>query len=79
MELEEAKERLKRFDGKCDKCKFATCEQCEINYSDVQAINIVLAELDRQKEIKAEMRKVAFEEGFEQGRIKGIMEAAKEA
>lgn len=42
-------------------------------------IDTVLSELDRQKEIKAEMRKVAFEEGFEQGRIKGIMEVAKEA
>ena len=43
-----------------------------------EAIDTVLAELDRLKEIKAEMRKVAFEEGFEQGRIKGIMEVVKE-
>lgn len=51
MELKEAKERLKKFDGKCDKCPFSACEQCEINYADVQAINMVLAELDKQKGI----------------------------
>lgn len=47
-----------------------------------EAIDTVLAELDKQKQVNAEMRKVAFEEGFEegfeQGRIKGIMEVVKE-
>lgn len=43
-----------------------------------EAVDTVLAELDKQKQVNAEMRKVAFEEGFEQGRIKGIMEVVKE-
>ena len=41
-------------------------------------IDKLTAELDKQKQVNAEMRKVAFEEGFEQGRIKGIMEVVKE-
>lgn len=45
---------------------------------DKEAVKTVLAELDKQKQVKAEMRKVAWEEGFEQGRIKGIIEAVKE-
>lgn len=43
-----------------------------------EKVDKLTSELYKQKEIKAEMRKIAFEEGFEQGRIKGIMEAVKE-
>lgn len=45
MELNQAIERLKEFD--CMDCKFSTCEKCEINYGDVQAIKVVLQELER--------------------------------
>ena len=48
MELQEAIERLNKFN--CENCRFATCEQCEINYSDVQAIRAVLAELEKLNE-----------------------------
>ena len=41
----------------------------------VQAIDTVLAELDRQKEVKAEMRKVAWEGGYNQGYLAGAMES----
>lgn len=73
MELQEAIEYLKDYAN--------WVRRLNREYPDTMGVVIdtVLAELDRQKEIKAEMRKVAFEEGFEQGRIKGIMEAAKEA
>lgn len=43
MELSEAIDILERFD--CTNCPFATCEQCEINNSDVIAIKTVLNEL----------------------------------
>lgn len=40
-----------------------------------QAIDTVLKELDRQKQVKAEMRKVVWEEGYNQGYIKGVMDS----
>jgi hypothetical protein len=42
---------------------------------DVEAIDTVLAELDKQKQVKAEMRKVAWEEGYNQGYLAGAMES----
>lgn len=33
------------------------------------------AELDKQKQVKAEMRKVAWEEGYNQGYLAGAMES----
>lgn len=45
MELNEAIGKLKKFD--CSDCKFAACEQCGINYGEVQALRTVLAELDK--------------------------------
>lgn len=42
---------------------------------DKEAVKTVLAELDRQKQVKAEMRKVAWEEGYNQGYIKGVMDS----
>ena len=63
MELSEAIERLKKFD--CKDCKFIACEQCEINFGDVQAIKIVLAELDRlQKENEAKIYDTLACNGF---------------
>lgn len=44
MNLEEAIKKLERFD--CTNCPFVACEQCEINNSDVIAINTVLKELE---------------------------------
>ena len=68
MELSEAIERLKKFD--CTDCKFATCEQCEINYGEVQAIKIVLEAL----EITQAKEEVAFEQGYRKGKDKGQQE-----
>lgn len=47
------------------------------NYPDTmgEAIDTVLAELDKQKQVKAEMRKVAWEEGYNQGYLAGAMES----
>lgn len=42
---------------------------------DIEVIDTVLAELDRQKQVKAEMRKVAWEEGYNQGYLAGAMES----
>ena len=39
-----------------------------------KAIETVLKELDRQKQVKAEMRKVAWEEGYNQGFLAGVRE-----
>lgn len=36
------------------------------------AVKTVLTELDKQKQVKAEMRKVAWEEGYNQGYLAGI-------
>lgn len=35
---------------RCKECKFATCEQCEINWTEVKAIEHILAE--REEDIK---------------------------
>ena len=42
---------------------------------DKEAIKIVLEELEKQKQVKAEMRKVAWEEGYNQGYIKGVIDS----
>lgn len=42
---------------------------------DKEAVKTVLAELDKQKQVKAEMRKVAWEEGYNQGYLAGAMES----
>lgn len=39
-------ERLENLTQRCKECKFATCEQCEINWNDIQSIENVLAELE---------------------------------
>ena len=44
--IEDAIKRCKEIISKCDDCKFATCEQCEINWTDIQAIKIVLGNLE---------------------------------
>ena len=44
MELNQAIERLKEFD--CMDCQFPTCEKCEINYGDVQAIKTALEAIE---------------------------------
>lgn len=41
----------------------------------IKAIKTVLAELEKQKQVKAEMRKVAWEEGYNQGYLAGAMES----
>ena len=40
-----------------------------------KAIETVLQELEKQKKIKAEMRKVAWEEGYNQGYLAGVMDS----
>lgn len=62
MELKEAIELLKTVRGN----EYVTTTDYE------SALNTVLAELDRQKQVKAEMRKVAWEEGYNQGYLAGI-------
>ena len=36
---------LEELINNCEECKFATCEQCEINWTKVQAIKNVLNEV----------------------------------
>lgn len=40
-----------------------------------QAIDIVLKELDRQKQVKEKILKAGFEEGYNQGYLAGAMES----
>lgn len=67
MELSKAKEILNSYDFD-EIAEFANGEM-------QQAIDTVLKELDRQKQVKAEMRKVAWEEGYNQGYLAGAMES----
>ena len=69
MELKEAIEILKDYADWTAMLR-TQCPDCM-----GEAIKIVLAELDKQKQVKAEMRKVAWEEGYNQGYIKGVMES----
>lgn len=65
MELKEAIELLKTVRGN----EYGATTDYE------SALNTVLAELDRQKQVKTEMRKVAWEEGYNQGYLAGAMES----
>lgn len=40
-----------------------------------EKVDKLTAELDKQKQVKAEMRKVAWEEGYNQGYLAGAMES----
>lgn len=33
---------VKKLSELCDNCKFAACEQCEINYTQIQALKVIL-------------------------------------
>ena len=61
MSIEDDIKRCKEIISKCDDCKFATCEQCEINWTDIQAIKIILGNLealcDMQKSADRELEK----------------------
>lgn len=43
--------KLQKFIDNCKNCKFATCEQCEISYTEVKAIENLIA---RYKELEKE-------------------------
>ena len=47
-EIEEDK--LQKLIDKCNECKFSSCEQCNINWTEVQAINSLLDLYNKQKE-----------------------------
>lgn len=68
MELQEAIEILKEY-------RTGSYEGLKDIPKVFRAIDTVLAELDRQKQVKAEMRKVAWEEGYNQGYLAGIRAA----
>lgn len=71
MELKEAINCLENMIS--DYVISAYCEECSNHDNCTEdcyfrtAIDTVLSELDKQKQIKADMRKVAFEEGYIQG------------
>jgi hypothetical protein len=67
MNLEKAIEILKDNDNVNDILENCGCKV-------MSAIDTVLNELEKQKQIKAEMRKVAYEEGYNQGYLAGAME-----
>ena len=46
---EEDIKKLNRLIEGCKECKFAACEQCEINWTEVQAIEHILAEREEDK------------------------------
>ena len=43
--IKEAILKLNKFN--CSNCKFSTCEQCEINHNEVQALNTILSDYKR--------------------------------
>lgn len=53
MSEDEAIEKLKELVTRCKECKFATCENCEINWNEVQAIETIL---DLYKNTKYELK-----------------------
>lgn len=61
MSEDEATEKLKRLVARCKECKFATCENCEINWNEVQAIETILNELEKKDKIIDAMAKEWFE------------------
>jgi len=50
MSEDEATEKLKELVARCKECKFATCENCEINWNEVQAIETILDLYQKEKE-----------------------------
>jgi hypothetical protein len=50
MNKDETTEKLKRLVARCKECKFATCENCEINWNEVQAIETILDLYNKEKE-----------------------------
>lgn len=43
--------------SRCKECKFATCEQCEINWNEIQAIEKVIRVLQiENSQLKADMK-----------------------
>lgn len=44
------REKIEKIIFLCDNCKFATCEQCEINYGDIYAIKHLYEENQKLKE-----------------------------
>lgn len=55
MSEDEAIEKLKRLVARCKECKFATCENCEINWNEVQAIETILDLYQKEKEKNKEL------------------------
>ena len=61
--IEEDIKKLNSLIEGCKECKFATCEQCEINWTEVQAIEHILAEREEDKKrIKELEAKLEFKE-----------------
>ena len=64
MSEDEATEKLKELVIRCKECKFATCENCEINWKEVQAIETLLdlykQEKEKNKRLNIEAQATAF-------------------
>lgn len=85
MSFQESVNRLEKIVEKCEECNFKECEKCQISWSDVQAISIVLGNLDaaldmyesaerdlkRQKQINKEHKKI---NGELREKVKGLEE-----
>ena len=50
-EEEKIIEDIKEIINRCKECKFATCEQCEINWTQIKTIDGILDLYNKQKEI----------------------------
>lgn len=55
MNEDEATEKLKQLVARCKECKFATCENCEINWNEVKAIETILDLYKQEKEKNREL------------------------
>ena len=53
--IKEAILKLNKFN--CSNCKFSTCEQCEINHNEVQALNTILSDYKRVLKENEEYKK----------------------
>ena len=75
---EEEKEEVKFLISRCNECKFATCENCEINWKQVQAIEKLQKENDNLNKKNKRYEKYLKNKDIEQEKVLEYIETEKE-
>lgn len=55
---EEEEERIQKLLS-CNECKFATCEQCEISYTDKKLIKEYISKKEKEVEMLKDIKEIA--------------------